>query len=93
MIYTYFSLLEQGRVPIAVTGAATGIISVIAYTPDIFMPTLGGMVLDAYPGAAGYQYLFLFVFFLSLVGLVAAYIIYRKFQQSSSGQTPSGTPG
>ena len=90
---TYFSLLEEGRVPLALTGTATGIISVIAYTPDIFMPTLGGMVLDAYPGAEGYQYLFLFVFFLSLVGLVAAYIIYRKFQQSSSGQTPSGTPG
>ncbi len=78
---TYFSLLEQGSVPLAVTGTATGIISVIAYTPDIFMPTLGGMILDAYPGASGYQYLFLLVSFLSLIGLIAAYVIYRKFQR------------
>jgi sugar phosphate permease len=78
---TYFSLLEQGNVPLAVTGTATGIISVIAYTPDIFMPTLGGMILDAYPGASGYQYLFLCISFSSLIGVVAAYVIYRKIQR------------
>ena len=77
---TYFSLLEQSSVPLAFTGIATGIISVIAYTPDIFMPTLGGIILDAYPGASGYQYLFLIVSFFSLIGLIAAYVIYQKIQ-------------
>ena len=79
---TYFSLLEQSNVPLSITGTATGIISVIAYTPDIFMPTLGGIVLDNYPGALGYQYLFLVIFFVSLVGLISAYFIYRKLQRS-----------
>jgi len=78
---TYFSLLEQSSVPLAFTGTATGIISVIAYTPDIFMPTLGGIILDAYPGAFGYQYLFLIVSFFSLIGLIAAYVIYQKIQK------------
>ena len=78
---TYFSLLEQGRVPLAVTGTATGIISVIAYMPDIIMPTLGGIILDFYPGASGYQYLFLFVSCISSIGLAAAYVIYRKIQR------------
>ncbi len=77
----YFSLLEQGGIPIAVTGTATGLISVIGYTPDVFMPTLGGMILDAYPGALGYQYLFLVVSLLSFIGLIAAYTIYRKTQE------------
>ena len=78
---TYFSLLEQSSVPLAFTGTATGIISVIAYTPDIFMPTLGGIILDAYPGTSGYQYLFLIVSFFSLIGLIAAYVIYQKIQK------------
>jgi sugar phosphate permease len=78
---TYFSLLEQSSVPLVFTGTATGIISVIAYTPDIFMPTLGGIILDAYPGASGYQYLFLIVSFFSLIGLIAAYVIYQKIQK------------
>lgn len=76
----YFSLFEQGGIPIAVTGTATGIISVIGYTPDIFLPTLGGMILDANPGAAGYQLYFLLITALSAIGLVAAIIVYRKFQ-------------
>lgn len=80
----YFSLLEQGGIPIAVTGTATGIVSVLGYTPDIFMPTLGGVILDTYPGTLGYQYLFLFVSFLSFLGLIAAYIIYRKIQMFKS---------
>ena len=76
----YFSLLEQGGIPIAVTGTATGIISVIGFTPDIFLPTLGGMILDAHPGAAGYQLYFLLITALSAIGLVAAFIVYRKVQ-------------
>jgi len=76
----YFSLLEQGGVPLAVTGIATGIVSVIGYTPDIFMPVLGGVILDASPGADGYQNLFLVTAALSFVGLIAAYIVYRKIQ-------------
>ena len=65
---------------LAVTGTATGVISVIGYTPDIFMPTLGGMILDANPGAGGYQNLFLFVTALSFLGLIAAFVVYRKVQ-------------
>ena len=83
----YFSLLEQGGVPLAVTGIATGIVSVIGYTPDIFMPVLGGMILDASPGADGYQNLFLVTAAFSFVGLVAAYIVYRKIQGSRAAST------
>ena len=76
----YFSLLEQGGIPIAVTGTATGVISLIGYTPDIFVPTLGGMILDANPGPDGYQNFFLFITMLSFIGLIAAFIVYRKVQ-------------
>ena len=76
----YFSLLEQGGIPLAATGTATGIVSVIGYTPDIFMPVLGGVILDASPGAAGYQNLFLVTASMSFLGLVAAYVVYRKIQ-------------
>jgi sugar phosphate permease len=76
----YFSLLEQGGIPLAATGTATGVVSVIGYTPDIFMPVLGGVILDASPGAAGYQNLFLVIASMSFLGLVAAYVVYRKIQ-------------
>jgi hypothetical protein len=80
----YFALLEQGGIPIAVTGTATGVISLIGYTPDIFVPTLGGMILDANPGPGGYQDFFLFITVLSFIGLIAAFIVYRKVQGEST---------
>jgi predicted MFS family arabinose efflux permease len=36
----YFALLEEGAVPLELTGTATGLISLVAYTPDIFIPRL-----------------------------------------------------
>jgi sugar phosphate permease len=77
----YFSLLEHGGIPLAVTGTATGVISIIGYTPDIFLPVLGGMILDANPGARGYQLYFLLIAALSLIGLIAAFIVYRMTQK------------
>jgi nitrate/nitrite transporter NarK len=73
----YFALLEECRISPAMTGTATGLISMIGYTPDIFMPLLGGVLLDGYPGATGYHYYFGFIAGLSVVGLAATLIIGR----------------
>jgi sugar phosphate permease len=85
----YFALMEQGGIPIAVTGTATGVISVIGYSPDIFLPVLGGVILDASPGARGYQYFFLLVTALSFIGLIAAFIVYRRLQCSPGADQQS----
>ncbi len=36
----YFALLEEGGIPMKVTGIATGLISMVGFTPDIFMPLI-----------------------------------------------------
>ncbi len=74
----YFALLEEGNIPLALTGTAVGTISIIGYTPDIFMPVLGGVLLDRYPGAPGYRYVFLFMMGMSVLGLLAALMIMRQ---------------
>ena len=66
-----------------VTGTATGVISLIGFTPEIFIPTLGGMILDASPGAEGYQNFYTLITVLSAVGLAAAYVVYRKIQRAT----------
>ena len=71
----YFALLEEGGVPGAVTGTATGVVSAIAFTPDIFMPLLGGVLIDQYPGPEGYRYYFLTTAGICAVGLLASMLI------------------
>ncbi len=75
----YFALLEEGGIPLAVTGTAAGIVSTIGYTPDIFMPLLGGMLLDSFPGETGYRYFFLATAAICTVGFATSVVIYQKY--------------
>ncbi|MCP4271771.1 MAG: MFS transporter [Gammaproteobacteria bacterium] len=74
----YFALLEEGGVAPAVTGTAAGVISAIGFTPDVFMPLLGGAFLDNYPGAEGYRYFYGSIAVMCAIGTLSAYIIMRK---------------
>ena len=67
----YFALVHESGVPFEVTGVAIGVISMIGLSPDIFMPLLGGMLLDTYQGTEGYQYFFLCVSGLCCLGIIA----------------------
>jgi sugar phosphate permease len=68
----YFALFEEASVPTSVTGTAVGLVSVIGYTPDIFVSLVGGMLLDASPGVAGHQQFYLFMAAFAALGLLAA---------------------
>ena len=73
----YFALLEQTRVPHTVTGVAVGLISLIGYTPDIFIGPIAGRLLDNFPGVAGYQYFFLLLCGISTIGMITAAVVSR----------------
>ncbi len=75
----YFALLEEGEVPLAVTGTAAGIVSMVGFTPDVFLPLAGGVLLDRFPGAPGYRFLFLVIAGLCIIGLTAATVILRRY--------------
>ena len=69
----YFSLMQQGHIPLILTGTAVGVISVVGYTPDIFASPIIGYLLDTYPGIAGHQYVFSMLVLFSLLGLWASF--------------------
>ena len=73
----YFSILKEGLIPVTLTGTAVGVISFIAYTPDIFSGPIIGYLLDSAPGGAGYRSVFSLLAVFSLLGLVATWA-FRK---------------
>lgn len=80
----YFALLEEGGVPKGVTGTAAGFISMIGFTPDIFMPLMGGILLDTLPGDQGYRYFFLIVAGICFIGCMASVTIYRQINNKTA---------
>ncbi len=73
----YYAMMEEGRVPFGDTGSAVGIVSVVGYTPEIFMGPLMGILLDRWPGELGHQYVFAVLALSALVGLVASIVFWR----------------
>ena len=79
----YFALMEEGRVPMGRTGTAVGIVSVIGYTPDVFMGPLMGWLLDRSPGEMGHRHLFAAVTSVAITGLIAT-VVFRWHQKLGS---------
>ena len=84
----YFSILKEGLIPVTLTGTAVGVISFIAYTPDIFSGPIIGYLLDSAPGGAGYRVVFSLLAVFSLLGTVATWS-FRKSMSSTHQQMPT----
>ncbi len=79
----YFTLLEETKLDLSITGKAVGLISVLGYTPDIFFAPLTGRILDANPGVAGFQNYFILIALFSAAGLLFAYGLTRTVSRNT----------
>ncbi|WP_109483881.1 MFS transporter [Paraburkholderia sp. C35] len=71
----YWSLLDRCNVPVETMGLAIGLISVLGYSPDVFLPLINGYLTQNYPGVHGYQMYFGYVAAVSAVGGVAGLVL------------------
>lgn len=73
----YFAAMHEGHIPLAVTGTAVGFISLIGYTPDIFMGPAMGYLLDNSPGEPGHQHVFIMLAVFATIGFLTAILFFR----------------
>lgn len=73
----YYATMGEAGIPMALTGTATGIISVLGYLPDAYLNVVLGGFMDRHPGAAGFQYVFGSIILHAVIGIVLALIIMR----------------
>ncbi len=71
----YWSLLDRCNVPVQTMGLAIGLISVLGYSPDVFLPLINGYLTQNYPGVQGYQMYFAYVSAVSAVGGCAGLVL------------------
>lgn len=78
----YFAIIEETKTPIQFTGTLVGVISVVGFTPDIFMSLFNGYMLGENPTIIEYQNLFSFFAVIPICGLLAT-IGFRKALKST----------
>jgi nitrate/nitrite transporter NarK len=92
----YFALLAESRVPLAVTGTAIGVISVIGFTPDIFFAPAMGWLLDNHTTVVGHQYVFSGLMAFACTGFLCSLLLIWRLRagadQDSDCTGPIETP-
>ena len=73
----YWATLGGCNVPNKIKGLAIGIISVIGYFPEVYLPLLSAPLIENYPGGLGYKIYYLIVATCGLLGAYAAYLLTR----------------
>jgi sugar phosphate permease len=69
----FWSTLESCNISNKIKGLAIGVISLLGYSPDIYLPLLEGYLLEQYPGKQGYAIYFGGIAAMGLLGAVAAW--------------------
>lgn len=69
----YWSLLVSCRVPEGLTGLTIGLISLVAYLPDMFLPLLSAQINSHFPDVLGYQVYFGYIAACGFIGSWAAF--------------------
>ena len=89
----YFALLDDMGVPPQICGAAIGLASLIGFTPEVFVYTWAGSVIDKYKAvdqlADGYGVLFLAGAGAELVGLITALVVLVKIRTAKRALVPA----
>jgi len=88
----YFAIFDDAGVPASLTGTAVGLVSVVGYTPDIFMGPLNGYLTDTYPGALGHQYFFGALAAFAALGLCCT-LLFHRLSVRRSAPTAAGGSG
>lgn len=73
----YFALFEEAKVPPLMTGTAVGLVSIVGYTPDIFVALVAGILIDRNPGVLGHQHFFMFLAVFAAIGTLVSYALMR----------------
>jgi len=71
----YWATLTGCNIPNKSKGLAIGVISMIGYFPEFYLPLISAPLLEQYPGVLGYQIYYLIISGFGFVGAFAAYLL------------------
>ena len=84
----YWATLDSCGIPTRIKGLAIGVISLVGYSPDIYLPLINGPILEAWPGRMGYAIYFGGIVVMGFIGCAAAMRLYRLSSRRFEREAP-----
>jgi nitrate/nitrite transporter NarK len=80
----YFSTIGDVKMPKHLAGASSGVISLVGYTPDMFIYLVIGSIMTGMGNAFGYRLNFVLMTIFSVIGFVCCLILMRMIKKTKS---------
>ncbi len=74
----FWALLYDCPVPSRVLGTAIGLISIVGYSPDAYVPQVAAWLHGRYPTGQAYQHFFAYVAVVAAIGMFASWLLLRR---------------
>ena len=83
----YFAIIDDAGFPVELTGRVSGIVSCLGYLPDVFMYTMIGGWLDANPGKAGFNMMFMYAIAMGIGCIIFSVILTTIIKKAKASGT------
>ena len=84
----FWALLYNCPIPTRVLGTAIGVVSIIGYSPDAYVPQVAAWLHTNYDTTTAYQGFFAYVAAVSAVGMIASWALYRLTVRHAMSDAP-----
>jgi nitrate/nitrite transporter NarK len=84
----FWALLYNCPIPTRVLGTAIGVVSIIGYSPDAYVPQVAAWLHTNYDTTTAYQGFFAYVAAVSAVGMIASWALYRLTVRHGMSDAP-----
>jgi len=84
----FWALLYNCPIPTRVLGTAIGVVSIIGYSPDAYVPQVAAWLHTNYDTTTAYQGFFAYVAAVAAIGLVASWALYRLTLRHAGSDAP-----
>ena len=84
----FWALLYNCPIPTRVLGKAIGVVSIIGYSPDAYVPQVAAWLHTNYDTTTAYQGFFAYVAAVSAVGMIASWALYRLTVRHAMSDAP-----
>jgi sugar phosphate permease len=85
----FWALLYNCPIPTRVLGTAIGVVSIIGYSPDAYVPQVAAWLHTHYPTSVAYQGFFAYVACVSAIGVVASWLLLRLTRRQAEAAQSS----
>ena len=91
----YFAVIEDLNIPSHISGSTIGFMSLVGFTPDVFIYPAAGKILDTFPGLEGYRLLYWAAVGFGICGTLIAAVVTVKVSRfrASMQNAPNNGPG